>query len=76
VRPSDLAAAARTRVALRAGSAKLTRIQSGVSAAEIARVVGVARTTVCDWEAGRKVPTIEHALAYGRALAALAPKAA
>jgi len=76
VRPSDLAAAAKTRVALRAGSARLTRIQSGVSAAEIARAVGVSRTTVGDWEAGRKVPTAEHALAYGKALAALERRAA
>jgi DNA-binding XRE family transcriptional regulator len=76
VRPSDFAAASRTRVALRAGSARLTRIEAGASAADVARVVGVARTTVRDWELGIKVPTLEHALAYGRALAALAPKAA
>ena len=73
MRPSDLAAAARTRVALRSGSARLTRIQAGVSAADIARVVGVSRMAVSDWECGRKVPTVAHALAYGKALAALAP---
>jgi DNA-binding transcriptional regulator YiaG len=47
-----------------------------VSAADIARVIGVSRMAVSDWERGVKVPTVEHALAYGKALAALERKAA
>jgi DNA-binding transcriptional regulator YiaG len=42
-----------------------------VSAAEIARVIRVSRAAVSDWETGRRVPTDEHALAYGRLLAVL-----
>jgi DNA-binding transcriptional regulator YiaG len=49
---------------------------ASVSAAEIARALGVSRTTVGDWETGRRVPTAAHALAYGRLLRDLAKLAA
>lgn len=76
MRPSDLAAAARIRAGLKSGAARQAREMSGVSAAEIARVLGLTRTSVWEWETGRKQPTASHALAYGRALAALERTAA
>lgn len=76
MRLSDLAAAAAIRAELLSGDARRARVAAGVSAAEVARIVRVSRATVCDWEAGRKSPTSEHAVAYGRLLAALAHRAA
>jgi DNA-binding XRE family transcriptional regulator len=71
VRPSDLAAAVRVRADLVSDAARETREASGVTAADIARVVGVTRQAVSSWETGAVVPTIDHALAYGKALAVL-----
>jgi DNA-binding XRE family transcriptional regulator len=76
VRPSDLAAAVRIRADLASDAARKTREAAGVTAADIARVVGVTRQAVSSWETGAMVPTVEHALAYGRALAALGRRAA
>jgi DNA-binding XRE family transcriptional regulator len=76
VRPSDLAAAVRIRADLTSDAAREAREAAGVTAADMARSVGVSRQAVSSWETGAVVPTLEHALAYGRALAALAPKAA
>ena len=47
-----------------------------MSAADVARVVGVTGQTVHYWETGRNSPTVAHALAYGRVLAALTRHAA
>lgn len=71
MRPSALAGIALTRAALRSGEARRARIAAGVTAAEIASVIGVTRQSVSSWETGRSVPSTAHALAYGRALAAL-----
>ena len=76
MRQSELVAAAAIRAELLSGDARRARVASGVSAAEVARIVGVSRATVSDWEAGRKSPTGGHALAYGRLLAALTRRAA
>ena len=76
MRPTDLATAVRIRADLASDAARESREAAGVTAADIARVVGVTRQAVSAWETGREVPTVPHALAYGRALAALAPKAA
>ena len=76
MRPIDLASAVRIRTDLASHAARQSREAAGVTAADMARVVGVSRQSVSAWETGREVPTIPHALAYGRALAALAPKAA
>jgi DNA-binding transcriptional regulator YiaG len=73
MRASELETAAATRARLASGDARRAREGAGVSAAEVARVIRVSRASVCDWETGRKVPTDEHALAYGRLLARLAP---
>lgn len=76
MRQSDLTAAAVIRAALQSGECRRDRKAARVSAAEIAQALGVSRTTVGDWEAGRKMPTAAHALAYGRLLRDLARRAA
>jgi DNA-binding XRE family transcriptional regulator len=76
VRPADLAAAIRTRADLASDTARGTREAAGITAADMARAVGVSRQAVSSWETGTAVPTLEHALAYGRVLAALKRKAA
>ena len=76
MRPADLATAVSVRADLASHRSRQSREAAGVTAADIARVVGVSRQSVSAWESGREVPTVPHALAYGRALAALAPKAA
>jgi len=76
MRPIDLATAVRIRADLASDAARESREAAGVTAADIARVIGVSRQSVSAWERGREVPTIPHALAYGRALAALTPAAA
>lgn len=72
MRPSELAAIARIRADLRSGAAREMRAASGISASEMADAVGVSRQAVSAWEAGRSVPSAPHALAYGKALAAVA----
>jgi DNA-binding XRE family transcriptional regulator len=72
VRPSDLAVIARIRADLKSGAALEAREGSGISAGEVAETVGVSRSSVNAWEAGRTVPSAAHALAYARTLAAVA----
>jgi transcriptional regulator with XRE-family HTH domain len=76
VRPSDLAFAVRIRADLASDAARETREAAGITAADIARVIGVTRQAVSSWETGATVPTVAHALAYGKALAALGRRAA
>lgn len=76
MRPSDLGVVISVRAELRSGGARKIRERLDITAAEMGRAVGVSRTTIGDWEAGRKRPTDLHALAYGRALAAAERKAA
>lgn len=81
MRPADLAAATRIRAALKSGTMRKERIAARISGAEMARELqrrgqGVTPQAVSGWETGRKQPTVEHALAYGRVLAALAKRAA
>jgi DNA-binding XRE family transcriptional regulator len=71
VKPSDLARAAATRAALAGGSARLARIATGLTQSDVARSLGVSRQAVGGWESGTDRPTAEHALAYGRLLAAI-----
>jgi DNA-binding XRE family transcriptional regulator len=54
----------------------MQREAAGVSMADVARVLGVTKQAVWYWETHQSVPTVEHALAYGRLLTALAKKAA
>lgn len=76
MRKSDLAAAARVRAELRSGDARRAREATGVSGAAMARILGVSRMAVSDWETGRKPPTDGHAVAYGQLLAILTGRAA
>jgi DNA-binding XRE family transcriptional regulator len=76
VRPSDLAAAIRIRDDLRNGTARERRIASGASGADMARVLHVTPQAVFQWETDQCTPTVPHALAYGRALAAVERRAA
>jgi len=76
MRRSDLATAARIRGQLRSGDARRAREAAGVTAAELASVIGVSRQSVSGWETGAAVPSLAHALAYGRVLAALTERAA
>lgn len=76
MRSTDLAEAVRIRGELRSGAARSRRIAAGVSGADVARVLGVSAAAVFYWEAGQNVPTVGHALAYGRVLAALERPAA
>ena len=66
------------RAELASGKARRERIGAGVSGAEVARAMRppVSPQAVFTWEVGQKVPTVEHALAYGRVLAAVTKQAA
>lgn len=81
MRPADLAAATRVRADLKSGKARQARIDAGVSGAEVTRELQrrgchVTAQAVFYWEVGENTPTVEHALAYGRVLAALTPRGA
>jgi DNA-binding XRE family transcriptional regulator len=76
-----LADATRIRADLASGKARQARIDAGVSGAEMARELQrrghrVTPQAVFYWETGVNTPTVEHALAYGRVLAALAKRRA
>lgn len=72
MRPSDLAAAVRTRAELASKAAREARENAEITAADMARTIGVTRQSVSSWETGATEPTLEHALAYGRVLRELA----
>ena len=73
---ADLALISATRTALRDGSARTARERAGITQAEMAAVLGASRPAISMWEAGKRQPGTAYALAYGRALAALVPRAA
>lgn len=75
MRPSDLAAAVRVRADLASDAAREAREKAGITAADMARALGVSRQAVSSWETGAAVPTLEHALAYGKVLRDLAKAA-
>jgi DNA-binding XRE family transcriptional regulator len=76
VRPTDLALIAQTRADLASGRAREARRAAGLHQQEIAGALGVSRQAVTGWEAGKRVPSSVHALAYGRLLRQLARRAA
>ena len=40
---------------------KQKRIENGISAQQVADIVGVSRRTICYWESGKRGITLEHA---------------
>lgn len=76
MRPADIATVSRTREGLASGAARKARIASGARQSDVAEALGVGRAAVGLWESGKRVPTAEHALAYGKLLARLTGKAA
>jgi transcriptional regulator with XRE-family HTH domain len=63
-------AIADVRQSLADGSAKRRREATGVSQGRFAKAMGVGQSAVSMIESGRRVPTDDHVLAYGKALAA------
>jgi transcriptional regulator with XRE-family HTH domain len=76
MRAADLNRIAAIRADLSSGAARRSRLSAGIRVTEVAAVVGVTPQAVSQWESGRRIPDAARCLAYGRALAALAPKAA
>lgn len=76
MRPADLALISATRADLKSGRATIARTAAGIRQFEVAGALGVTRAAVSHWEAGRSVPSAEHALAYGRLLRQLGKAAA
>lgn len=68
MRAADVVLVARIRADLKSGRARGAREATLAGQREIALALGVTRTAVSQWEAGRSVPSAEHALAYGRLL--------
>lgn len=76
VRRVDLALIAQTRADLASGAAREARTAAGIRQSEMAAAIGVARSTVSQWESGLRAPDGDHALAYGRLIRDLAKLAA
>jgi DNA-binding XRE family transcriptional regulator len=72
MRAADVVLVAQIRADLRSGRAREGREAARAGQREIAQALGVSRAAVSHWEAGRSVPSAEHALAYGRLLSRLA----
>ena len=68
----DLALIAQTRAQLADGSARLRREAAGIRVGEMAAALDVSPQAVSMWESARRVPTAANALAYARAMAAVA----
>jgi DNA-binding transcriptional regulator YiaG len=59
---------AATRLRTRDGTAKAIRERAGLSASEVARLLGVSQPTVSNWENGKRVPRGEPAMKYAELL--------
>lgn len=67
---------AETRAALADGSARRRRQAARVRQTEVAAALGVAQSSVSQWESGARAPDTVHALAYGRILRRITLRAA
>lgn len=56
---------------IRSGAAQRTRESAGLSQSDVARTIGVKRSTVSSWESGRRRPRDESAARYAELLRAL-----
>lgn len=70
VTKNELALISEIREALADGTAMKRRQAARISQGEIAEASGVGQSTVSGWENNHRRPKADHALAYGRALAA------
>jgi DNA-binding transcriptional regulator YiaG len=68
MRKHQLQEVAEVRALLASGEARRMREQARVSLAEMARHVGCAHSSVLRWEEGRRVPSEDNTLRYGRLL--------
>lgn len=69
---SDLPTVALIRRMAGDGAARQIREQARLSLHDVAAAVGVADSTVCRWETGKRLPRGELALRYAAALAEVA----
>jgi DNA-binding XRE family transcriptional regulator len=76
MRRADLNLIAEARHRSATGLARDLRARNRLSQAKVAKVVGVSRSAVAQWETGRTLPHGKHAMAYGRLLRDLANWAA
>lgn len=68
---TDLQELSRLRALLRSGAARSIRTAAGLSLGEVAKPLGVSKTSVLRWERGDHVPRGELALAYWQLLQSL-----
>lgn len=68
---ADLLFAVQVRADLASGRARKTRLAAGVKLMEMAPLLGVTPQVISLWERGKRKPTLEHAVQYGRLLAKL-----
>jgi DNA-binding transcriptional regulator YiaG len=76
MRPADISALAWVRAACESGEARSIRRAARIAQSEVASACQVTPGAVSLWEAGRRVPGGDRALAYARLLRQLQRKAA
>ncbi len=73
---SDLALLIEGRLAAGSGRGKRLREAAGLNQSDLARLASVSPAAVNRWEAGERVPTGPSAIAYAKALRAIAQEMA
>jgi transcriptional regulator with XRE-family HTH domain len=64
--PNDVVELARVRALARNGTARTIRVAAGISLGELAKSVGVDRSTILRWESGERRPRGAAALRYAQ----------